>query len=393
MPSIAEIEAIIVSVPAEGNAFAEGSEETLLVRVTDEDGLHGIGECVAVPEVVKAMVEQPTVNFWSQGIRDVMVGKDPLEARALYDRAYHGSFYHGRRGVLVFALSAVDIALHDLAGKQIGQPAYRLLGGARCERLRPYATLYPGDVYDRPVAEVLAALEAQARTATDQGLRTVKVPVLFGGRRTDAEVEGFVRECRRMVGDGISLALDFGYRWRDWHDAARVLQGIEDCGIEFAEAPLWHDDMRGHARLAAASPVRVGGAEFATGRWEIRDWLEQAEVSLVQPGVSRAGGFTELTRIAEMCEMHGASLIPHSYATGITDVCNLHLQAASLTVPMVEFRSPRLGSSRLRAELVAPAEPEIVDGYAGLPTGPGLGVELNEEFVARYRRQAEGRKG
>ena len=113
---------------------------------------------------------------------------------------------------------------------------------------------------------------------------------------------------------------------------------------------------------------------------------ETGGVSLVQPGVSRAGGFTELVRIAELCEMYGATLIPHSFATGITDTCNFHLQAASLTVPMVEFRSSRLGPSRLRTELVTPAEPRIVDGYIELPTEPGLGLVLDEEFVARYGR-------
>lgn len=385
MTKIVDLEAIIVSVPAEGNAFAEGNEETVLVKVTDENGLYGIGECVATPAVTKAMIDMATVHFWSQGIKDIVVGADPLEAKALFDKVYHGSFYHGRRGILIFALSAVDIALYDLAGKQLGKPVYALLGGARCEKIRPYATIYPGDIYGGPLSKVVAELEKQAEIAVDQGLRAVKVPVLFGEHLSDRALIGFVADCRRMVGDEIALALDFGYRWRDWHDAAWLLQRIDDYAIEFAEAPLWHDDLHGHERLAAVSPVRVGGAEFATGRWEIREWLESG-VSLVQPGISRAGGFTDLVRIAEMCEMYGATLIPHSYATGITDTCNFHLQAACLTVPMVEFRSSRLGPSRLRTELVSPAEPDIVDGLVALPSEPGLGIELNEALVSKYGR-------
>lgn len=94
---VARVEALVVSVPAEGNAFAEGSEETLLARVTDEAGNYGIGESVCTPEVIKAMIDQETIHFWSQGIADIVVGTDPLEARATYDRVYHGSFYHGRR--------------------------------------------------------------------------------------------------------------------------------------------------------------------------------------------------------------------------------------------------------------------------------------------------------
>ena len=383
---IARIEALIIAVPAQGNAFAEDDEETVLVRVTDENGLYGIGECITTPTVTKAMIDMPTVNFWSKGINDLLIGEDPLEAVALYDRVYHSSFYHGRRGTLIQAMSGVDIALWDLAGKQLGEPVYKLLGGARCSRIRPYATLYPGDIYDQPVAEVAAPIKEQADIAKDQGLRAFKVPVLFGPDVSDKEIVAFSEYSRNMVGDDVVLALDFGYRWWDWHDAAWTLKRIEDFDIHFAEAPLRHDDLDGHRRLADVSPIRVGGAEFAAGRWEVREWLERGGVTLVQPGVSRAGGFTELMRIAEMCELYGAQLVPHSYATGITDTASFHLQAASLTIPMVEFRSSRLGPSRLRTELVSPAEPEIIDGYAALPAGPGLGLELNEDLVADHTK-------
>ena len=383
---IARIEALIIAVPAEGNAFAEDDEETVLVRVTDENGLYGIGECITTPTVTKAMIDMPTVNFWSKGINDLLIGEDPLEAVALYDRVYHSSFYHGRRGTLIQAMSGVDIALWDLAGKQLGEPVYKLLGGARCSRIRPYATLYPGDIYDQPVAEVAAPIKEQADIAKDQGLRAFKVPVLFGPDVSDKEIVAFSEYSRNMVGADVVLALDFGYRWWDWHDAAWTLKRIEDFDIHFAEAPLRHDDLDGHRRLADVSPIRVGGAEFAAGRWEVREWLERGGVTLVQPGVSRAGGFTELMRIAEMCELYGAQLVPHSYATGITDTASFHLQAASLTIPMVEFRSSRLGPSRLRTELVSPAEPEIIDGYAALPAGSGLGLELNEDLVADHTK-------
>ncbi|MBN3562314.1 mandelate racemase/muconate lactonizing enzyme family protein [Aliamphritea spongicola] len=384
MSVIVDLEAIIVSVPAEGNAFAEGAEETVLVKVTDAEGRYGIGECVATPSVTKAMIDMPTVHFWSQGIKEHVIGREPVEARAIYDAIYHSSFYHGRRGILIHALSAVDIALYDLAGKQLGLPVYKLLGGARCNSIRPYATIYPGDIYDGPLNTIVSELEKQARIAVDQGLRSVKVPILFGEHLSDRKLVGFIEDCRRMVGDDIKLSLDFGYRWRDWQDAAWLLKRIDDCRIAFAEAPLWHDDLHGHRKLAEVSPVKVGGAEFAVSRWEVRDWLETGGVSLVQPGISRAGGFTELMRIAEMCEMYGASLIPHSYATGITDICNIHLQAACLTIPMVEFRSSRLGPSRLRTELVSPAEPDIKDGLIALPDAPGLGITLNEALVSQY---------
>ena len=191
---VAAVEALIVSVPAVGNAFAEGSEETLLVKVTDVDGRVGIGESVCTPAVTKAMIDQRTIHFWSQGITDVVVGADPIEAAALYDRAYHGSFYHGRRGTYIQAYSAVDIALYDLAGRQLGLPVYKLLGGARTDRIRPYATCYPGDIYDGPMNAVLDEVTRQATVAADQGLTAVKVPVLFGAEVSDGP-SCFVGDC------------------------------------------------------------------------------------------------------------------------------------------------------------------------------------------------------
>jgi L-alanine-DL-glutamate epimerase-like enolase superfamily enzyme len=281
----------------------------------------------------------------------------------------------------VQALSAVDIALHDLAAKQIGKPVYKLLGGARTDKITPYVTLYPGDIFDQPAAAVAKSFEKRIKTAIDQGLRAMKVPLLFGPRLRDRELVPFIRDCRQMAGDDVHLAVDFGYRWQDWQDAAWLLKRIEAYDIYFAEAPLWHDNLHGYARLSAVSPIRIAGAECATSRWEVREWIEVGKVSVVQPSISHSGGFVDMMRIADMCELYGVMLIPHSYATGITDTCNFHLQAATLNVPFVEFRSPRMSHSRLRTHLVVPSEPEFVDGAAALPHKPGLGLELNEALL------------
>lgn len=184
---VESVEATIVSVPAVGNAFAAGSEEALLVQVFDDDGNYGIGESVCTPSVVKA-IDQQTIHFWSQGISDIVVGQDPLEARALFHRVDHASFYHGRRGTFIHAMSAVDIALWDLAGKQLGVPVYKLLGGARSDKIGPYATLYPGDLYSGPVHAILEETARQAEIAFDQGLTAAKVPVLFGAEFSDKKV-------------------------------------------------------------------------------------------------------------------------------------------------------------------------------------------------------------
>ncbi len=176
---------------------------------------------------------------------EILRGEDAVEIAGLWQKLYEGTFWPGRRGLGMHAISAIDVALHDLAGKQLGLPAYKLMGGARRERLRPYCTIYPGLAHGRPVAELMREIGRQFEAALAAGFRAVKMEVLFYDLVTDAELIGLIREGRRMLGDDILMALDFGYRWRNWHDALHVLDRVADCDIFFAEATLQHDDLDG----------------------------------------------------------------------------------------------------------------------------------------------------
>jgi L-rhamnonate dehydratase len=381
---IAALEVIPLATPHELADDLDGTVDTVLVRLTDTDGRSGIGEADAPPDVVKAFIEMPSAHLWSQSPAQVLMGADPVEVTALWERLYEATIYPGRRGLGIHALSAIDVALHDLAGKQLGIPAYQLMGGARRQKLRPYCTIYPGLARGRSVRELMAIIERQFGQALALGFRAVKMEVLFYDLVSDAELVGLIREGRRMVGDGITMALDFGYRWRDWYDAKRVLDRVADCDICFAEATLQHDDLTGHARLAQSSPIRICGAEFAATRFEIREWIEVGKVAVVQPDISRCGGLTEIRRIADLCELHGVQVVPHAWKTGILAQCGRHFQAACPASPLFEFISPHVYESPLRRDLVSP-EPEVQDGLMDLPDGPGLGIELNEEVVRRYR--------
>ena len=155
----------------------------------------------------------------------------------------------------------------------------------------------------------------------------------------DRQVVDLLGAMRELAGDDITLGIDPGYRWTHWQEALWVLNRLDEHRIFFAEAPLRHDDIEGYRQLAARSPLLIGAAEFATGRYEAREWLETAKVPLLHCGVSRAGGFTEVTRISEMCELAGAMLMPHSYASAISDFANIHVQVASMQVPLIEFRT------------------------------------------------------
>jgi L-alanine-DL-glutamate epimerase-like enolase superfamily enzyme len=381
---IARIEAIPVISPAGSANDLDGTADTVIVKVHDEDGRVGFGEADAPPSVVKSFIDMPTAHLWSRNAGEILVGEDPVEIAGLWQKLYEGTFWPGRRGLGMHAISAIDIALHDLAGKQLGLPAYKLMGGARRTKLRPYCTIYPGLAQGRSIDDLMAEIFRQFDMALEAGFRAVKMEVLFYDLVTDLELIRRIGEGRKALGDDILLAIDFGYRWHNWHDALFVLERIADHNIFFAEAALQHDDLAGHARLAERSAIRICGAEAAATRFEIREWLTVGKVGVVQPNIGRGGGLTEIRRIADLCEIMGAEVVPHGWKTGITSAVGRHFQAACPAAPVFEYVSPHVFDSPLRRELVSP-EPTVVDGYMDLPSGPGLGIALNEELVERWR--------
>lgn len=381
---IARLEAIPVISPAGSANDLDGTADTIIVKIHDEDGRFGFGEADAPPGVVKSFIEMPTAHLWSRNAGEILVGEDPVEIAAIWQKLYEGTFWPGRRGLGMHAISAIDIALHDLAGKQLGLPAYKLMGGARREKLRPYCTIYPGLAQGRSIDDLMTEIFRQFDRALEAGFRAVKMEVLFYDLVTDRELVRLIGEGRRALGDEVLLAIDFGYRWHNWHDALFVLERIEDHDIFFAEAALQHDDLAGHANLAQRSAIRICGAEAAATRFEIREWLTLGKVDVVQPNIGRGGGLTEIRRIADLCELLGAEVVPHGWKTGITSAVGRHFQAACPAAPVFEYVSPHVFDSPLRRELVSP-EPAVVNGVMDLPTGPGLGIDLNEDLVARWR--------
>lgn len=383
---IVDIDAIVLQAPSDPTDL-DASSETVIVQVTDEAGRTGIGEADAPPAAVRELVLMNDQHAWSRGIANVLVGRDPFSIAALHAELYQATIYFGRRGLGIHALSAVDIALYDLVGKQLGRPAFELLGGARRPYCAPYATVYQGAVNGRSLAEMMTVTSDMLDRSIALGFRAVKLEVLWGELITDRQLVECVREARRQLGDDVTLLVDFGYRWHDWRDALWVLARLEDSRIYLAEATLQHDDLAGHAHLSARVETRVGGAEMAATVFECREWLATGGVDVLQPDVGRCGGLTELRKIAEMAALEGATVIPHGWKTGLTAAANLHFQAATPNVPYVEFFHPSLFDSVMRSHLVEP-EPVIENGRIALPSGPGLGVALVPETVARFQAGA-----
>jgi L-rhamnonate dehydratase len=363
----------------------DASNHTVLVEIEDAEGRTGIGEADSSSAAAHAVVSMQDEQRWNWGLRSALLGEDPVQIGALWDKLATVTAYQGPSGISRHALAAVDIALHDLAGKQLRRPAFHLLGGARRTHLRPYATIYAGATGDRSLAAMMDVTLGLMTKAIGLGYRAVKMEVVFDDLVSDRDLVSCIRDGRQTIGEDAELLVDFGYRWHDWRDACWTLRHAEASRIWLAEATLPHHDLEGHARLAARVDTRVGGGEFAATFEECRAWLELGHVDVIQADIARCGGLTEMRRVAQLAAMHGAAVIPHCWKTGINAAAARHFQAATANVPLIEMLSAELFQSPLRAGLVSP-EPAVKDGLLPLPAGPGLGVELVSSVVDRYRR-------
>src|SRR5262245_30799201 len=240
---IAKIECLQIRSPQINPNDCDGAAETAIIRVTAENGMQGIGETDGPPNTIAALLETPTAHIWSRSIRDLLLGENALEVERLWDVIYEGTIYHGRRGLGILLLSAIDIALHDLRGKLLGMPAFSLLGGAARQSVMPYATLFPSMPQGRSWEEVHRNCVHLMEKALSLGFKAFKMEMLFDDLITDRQLVDFVHECRNIAGVDTRLMIDVGYRWKTANEALWVLQRVEDDRLCFVETPLHTDDL------------------------------------------------------------------------------------------------------------------------------------------------------
>lgn len=379
---IAKIECLELRAPQANAADCDGAVDTAVIRVTADNGAYGIGETDAPPNAIAALLATPSAHIWSQSIRDLLLGENPLEVEQLWDKVYEGTIYHGRRGLGIMLLSAIDTALHDLRGKLLGQPAYRLLGGATRPFVTPYITLFQSMPQGRSWAEMRQCSLALMNRAVEAGFRAMKMEMLFYDLVDDRELVRFIHECRAVAGEERDFMIDVGYRWKNCNDALWVLRRIEEDKLFFVETPLHTDDLDGLARLADSTTTPVAAGEFLQTRHEFRELMDRGHCDVIQPDVGRAGGLSEAMRCARMAVERGIYCVPHAWKTGLTVAATRHFGSAAPCCPYTEFFGRGFFPSYLRENL-AGSEPELKDGRWNLPEAPGLGVELNEDVVSR----------
>ena len=345
------------------------SQDVVLVRVRTDSGLEGIGEADASPEVVKAIIDAPFSHNIACGLRAILLGENPLETERLWQKMYRRTQYFGRTSVTICAMSAIDMALWDLKGKHFGEPIHRLLGGKQHERIQAYASILFG--HDG------AETRAIAKRWIKNGYQAVKFGWEPMGQSEALDLE-LVRGAREGAGDEATVLIDAGCVW-DERTALRRAQAFAEFKIEWLEEPLRPDNVEGYKWLRDRSPVAIAAGEAECGRESFRPFLDRRALDVYQVDLSRCG-FTDAAYIRARVEEIGARLCNHCYTSPITVAASLHWLCTCRDAFLFE---DCVDDSPMRHELTL-ERVQAEHGWITVPDRPGLGVTLNEEFVAQY---------
>ncbi|HEV3003435.1 MAG TPA: mandelate racemase/muconate lactonizing enzyme family protein [Pirellulales bacterium] len=346
-------------------AKTASSQDAVLVRIRTDTGLEGVGEADSSPEVVKAIVDAPFSHNIACGLRQILIGQDPLETERLWQEMHRRTLYFGRSSVTITAMAAVDMALWDLKGKHFGEPIHRLLGGKRHDRILAYASILFGPD-GRATADI-------GRRWIESGYRAVKFGWEPMGQSEAVDID-LVRGAREGLGDA-TLLVDAGCIW-DARTALARAKAFADYQIGWLEEPLQPDDVEGYAWLRDRSPVPIAAGEEECGRAAFRPLIDRRALDVYQVDLSR-NGFTDSAYIRSRVEEIGARLCNHCYTSPLTVAASLHWLSTCRDAFLFE---DCVEDSPLRHELTQ-EKVQAKDGWITVPDGPGLGVTLDEEFV------------
>jgi L-alanine-DL-glutamate epimerase-like enolase superfamily enzyme len=337
-----------------------------LVAVTTADGHTGWGSVFTSGDLVRASL---------QVLRPLLIGASAVEPERTSEILHQHTFWQGRGGAITHTISGIDIALWDILGQVTGQPVGRLLGGRYRERVQPYASI----LMDQP--ERLVPVVEQV---LGHGFRAIKMGWGPFGRVDAATDEAIVRAAREAVGPDIRLMVDAGASDAFWPHglrwARRTAEMLARYDVAWFEEPLAPDALDDFIHLRRDAPLPISGGETLTRRQSFQPWLERGAFDIVQPDVTKVGGISEERRIAWQANDHGVRMIPHGWNTALGLAADLQLASAFPTTDLVEY----LVGAPYIDEIVSGGWSLDDEGYLPIPDGPGLGVAIDLEAVARY---------
>jgi L-rhamnonate dehydratase len=339
----------------------------LVVEVFTNDGLIGIGNAALAPSLAKQ-----TIDLY---LKPLLLGQNPWDIEFLWQHMYRKTMAFGRKGVVMAAISALDIALWDLLGKSAKQPVFRLLGGRTKSRIPVYAS--------RLYCVELEELATEARQYKDDGFQAMKLR--FGWGPTDGasgmqrNVE-LVRTVREAVGSRIDIMADAYMGWTlDY--AKRMLPLLEPFHLRWLEEPVIPDDLHGYAELKAAGRIPIAGGEHEFTSYGFRNLLEARAVDYVQFDTNRVGGITQAHKVCAMAEAYSIPVIPHA-----GQMHNYHVVMSSLNCPMAEYFP--MVDVEVGNELfwyIFEGEPRAKQGFVDLDESiAGLGLTIKPDVAENF---------
>jgi D-galactarolactone cycloisomerase len=343
----------------------------MIVEIETDAGPVGWGESYGPAYITSAVVQ--SVAPW-------LIGEDPLRTDYLWQEIYARLRDHGQKGVVIQGLSAIDIALWDIKGKHFGAPVYRLMGGPLRNQVQAYAT----GLYRRKSGNPLEYLAEEAAGYVAGGFKAVKLKAGFGIEE-DARVTRAVRDA---IGPDVALMVDANHAY-DATAAIRLGRKIEQYNIGWFEEPVPPEDIDGYQAVRAALAIPIAGGECEFTRFGFRNLLVSRAVDVIQPDTCAAGGLSECKKIADMAVAFGTRYNPHVWGTGIALAASLQLLAVlpphtppslAPVEPMLEF--DRTEHPIRQAVLTAPIE--HTNGMVRVPDGPGLGIKVDRDALARF---------
>ena len=365
---ITDVEALYLRLP-EIQARTDSSQDALLIRVTTDAGIVGWGEVDGCPWVVKAIVEAPMSHTLVTGLRQVLVGEDPLEIERLWRKMYQSTLYYGREGAVIQAMAGVDLALWDIKGKALRMPVWQVIGARYRDRLRVYAS---NMMQFTPEANA-----ERVRKAKGEGFTAAKFGWEPFGK--DAKTDClFLDAMRKAAGDDFDIMLDVGLVW----DATTTIQRarlFEPYDLFWIEEPLPPDDLAGYRKVSRHIIQRLAAGEEECTFRGFQRLIDEGRIGLAQVDLTRCG-LTQALKIAEYAHQRGVPVANHNFTTDINTAASLHFLAS---VPNALALEHCVEPSELSRGLAKdPFRQE--GGYMRVPDGPGLGVEPEMEVIERH---------
>ncbi|VGO19496.1 mandelate racemase/muconate lactonizing enzyme family protein [Pontiella sulfatireligans] len=385
---ITDIKTYLLKVPLGDQRFyssqcAFPERNSLLVRIETDTGICGWGESGQYGP------GEPVATFIETVLKPRLIGKNPLDINVLWEDMFTGIRDFGRKTTGIEAMSGIDIALWDIAGKFYNKPVYELLGGAFRKKVLGYATgcYYRGeDVLD--YKKSLQNLKDEASGYIDAGFTALKIKV--GLLHVKEEMER-IAAIREAVGDDIILMVDANHAY-NFHTAKRIGKFLEEMNVHFFEEPVVPENIHGYKTLRETLNLAIAAGENEFTRFGYLELLKNECLDIIQPNIGCAGGFTEAKRIEALASAYHVQVIPHCWGSGIALAAALQYCATIAPSPHTAFEcapenSPMIEYDKnvnpLRDSLLTETF-SVNDGFVHIPDGPGLGVEINMSVLEKY---------